>query len=250
MSTGRKPAAGQSSRTRAARYAAVVPHGSFYRGLEAAQTQFAALAGPSPEQFAAAAQTALTPLLVQSPAPRACRVGCTSCCRHLVGVGFAETVAVARAVAALPATRRDGVESELRRAAAMGRELDDQQGIAARAPCPLLHDGACAVYEARPLPCRALFSADADACRADAAGQPLPGGVPFDAAAFAAGLGAAAALALAAGPRGWPTQRRELRSALAAVLACSAAGMAAMAAAFQAARPLPGDGVTGTPEPG
>lgn len=69
-----------------------------------------------------------------------CRRGCDACCRHL-SVFAVEAAAIREALSALPEA-----EAELIRGKA---EL-----AAADAPCPLLEDGLCLLYEARPIICR------------------------------------------------------------------------------------------------
>lgn len=88
----------------------------------------------------------------------------------------------------------------------------------AHTPCPLLEGGNCQLYEARPLPCRALGSTDANACAMEAEGERTP--VPFDVEAYVTGIGIGAALNDTSGGHG----HRELRSALAAMLITDAAG--------------------------
>ena len=83
-------------------------------------------------------------------------------------------------------------------------------------------DARCTVYAARPLPCRAWTATDEARCA-----EPGPLGIAFDRQAFLLGLGAASAL------RGDGPEPRELRAALAAVLAADEAGVAA---AFDGAR--------------
>lgn len=98
-------------------------------------------------------------------------------------------------------------------------------------PCPFLRtDRSCGVYAARPLPCRALASSDAEACAAAVRGQAT---VPRDEAAFWRGLGAAATLATAA-----PVGSRELRSAVAGLLLAEG-NPEARAEAFLIARAAP-----------
>lgn len=70
----------------------------------------------------------------------ACRPGCDSCCRHL-RLFPVEAAAIGAALDALPPEMRDRVRA---RAAGCG-ESD---------PCPLLRDGLCELYAARPLICR------------------------------------------------------------------------------------------------
>lgn len=76
------------------------------------------------------------------PAQFACRLGCHSCCRPGLTVSALEAESLRAFFLANP-----GVEAEARRVAA----LDPHQGKR----CALLDEqGACVVYEARPLVCR------------------------------------------------------------------------------------------------
>lgn len=71
-----------------------------------------------------------------------CRRGCAGCCRHL-RLFPVEAAALAEALRALPQTERTVLRAQLVAAAAAP---DD--------PCPLLRDGACLLYLARPIICR------------------------------------------------------------------------------------------------
>lgn len=209
---------------------------SFYRGLETVAAALPAAAGAA--ATAAAAHAAAAALWTAASAPRACRRGCSACCHHPVGIRFAEAVRLLAAIERAP----PGLALRQRLLGAAGEGAAWRQLAASRAACPLLQDDCCAVHAERPLPCRALFSADAAACADDLLGVPLPLGVPFEGDAFAAGLGAAAALDQHAGRRGWPEGARELRSALARLLQLpNGAGEAAMAAAFAGALPAGDD---------
>ncbi len=69
----------------------------------------------------------------------ACRAGCDACCRHL-SVFAVEAAALKAALKSRPP-----------------EEADRIRRLAATAPsgrCPLLHDGLCLLYEARPVICR------------------------------------------------------------------------------------------------
>lgn len=70
----------------------------------------------------------------------ACRRGCDACCRHLT-LFRVEGAALARALESLPTAQAEAVRERARRASAEG-------------PCPLLEEGACLLYAARPLICR------------------------------------------------------------------------------------------------
>jgi len=69
-----------------------------------------------------------------------CRKGCDSCCRHF-SLFWVEAVNLAAFVTTLPQQQADFLRSR-------AKTLADQD------VCPLLVDGACAVYAARPIICR------------------------------------------------------------------------------------------------
>jgi hypothetical protein len=73
----------------------------------------------------------------------ACRRGCAFCCHVDIDVTPLEAIRLARRAPGAGAGARPS---------------------ARRAPCPLLSDGACTQYDARPYACRAVFSPDAKAC--------------------------------------------------------------------------------------
>jgi len=90
-----------------------------------------------------------------------CRAGCSFCCRLKVTATLLEIVRIAAAMAGgrFP-DRRPAVHA----AAADVAGLSDRERLARKIPCPLLLDGACSIYEARPLTCRALLSRSASLC--------------------------------------------------------------------------------------
>jgi uncharacterized protein len=69
-----------------------------------------------------------------------CRPGCDACCRHL-SIFAVEAAAIREALRALPAP----AAAELREAGGAATPED---------PCPLLQDGLCRLYGARPIICR------------------------------------------------------------------------------------------------
>lgn len=84
-----------------------------------------------------------------------CRKGCDACCRHL-SVFAVEAAALKEALEKLPPH-----EYALLRAAAVDASPDS--------PCPLLHDGLCLLYQARPIICRThglplLLQRDGESC--------------------------------------------------------------------------------------
>jgi hypothetical protein len=78
----------------------------------------------------------------------ACRQGCDDCCRRHLSLFPVEAEALGRAAAALPPPEREALARHL-------AEWDDRYGGSSKeAPCPLLREGACLLYEARPVLCR------------------------------------------------------------------------------------------------
>ncbi|MCA1909007.1 MAG: YkgJ family cysteine cluster protein [Magnetospirillum sp.] len=98
-----------------------------------------------------------TPAYVLGTAPAACRRGCGWCCHQKVGAAAIEVLAMSRALAQRP------VERAMLADWAPGR------------PCAFLKDGACAVYDIRPLKCRSLWHVDVRHCMAKYAGLPVSG---------------------------------------------------------------------------
>lgn len=122
-----------------------------------------------------------------------CRVGCASCCRHVVPVAPVEALAVSKLVKSLPAKQREAVR---RRFAAAVRKLEELSLVDAHAPrgrtaltatptrersawdvasatyfnagvtCPFLESERCIVYAERPVACRQhLVTSPPEKCR-------------------------------------------------------------------------------------
>lgn len=210
----------------------------YYRGLEAAALAIAGVPETTrrtdPVAAAAAVHAASSAWLAAAPErPRACRDGCAHCCHFPVGVTFGEALRLHEALAQLGSEPRQRVLAACRAAG----EATPWEQLVGHA-CPLLELGRCSAYEARPLPCRALASRDADACAAALRGT---ADVPRDEVAFWRGVGAVAGLV---GDE--PAGSRELRSALLALHAVlgqkprvAQGELEAARAAFAAARPVP-----------
>ena len=93
-----------------------------------------------------------------------CRRGCTDCCHHLFQITELEAAFISTAVKNLPAEKRQSLESRARKYTEervkllFDRQVPDAWGSlpppGLRLACPALEDGACQIYEYRPLICR------------------------------------------------------------------------------------------------
>lgn len=125
----------------------------------------------------AAADEAMAKVLANAEIKRAvegaaCRAGCSHCCRQVVGITAAEETLVVEAVERLPKDIRDGVRRRHAAASCKLGQMPVDQWQASRVPCPLLDEaGLCVIHADRPLPCRAVLSAEEAACRAWAEGE-------------------------------------------------------------------------------
>ena len=106
-----------------------------------------------------------------------CRRGCSYCCHMNVAVTPLEAARIAAGLRRRP----DGD----RRSALLGADVrlgrrGAEARLAMKQPCPLLVEGACSIYEMRPLACRALLSLSAQLCEleAEAAASGRPSSVP------------------------------------------------------------------------
>ncbi|MBI1757598.1 MAG: YkgJ family cysteine cluster protein [Fimbriimonas ginsengisoli] len=90
----------------------------------------------------------------------ACKAGCDACCHRTVPVSLPEAIGIASQVGKKDdSALRERIK--LYRARTAPFRAHEQE---ARVACPLLADGLCTVYDARPLFCRGLSSFDAGAC--------------------------------------------------------------------------------------
>jgi Fe-S-cluster containining protein len=93
-----------------------------------------------------------------------CWRGCTDCCHHLFQITELEAAFVSHAVKSLPSEKRRAMEGraqeyiEAREKLLEERQVPDAWGSlpppGLHLACPALLDGACQVYEHRPLICR------------------------------------------------------------------------------------------------
>jgi Fe-S-cluster containining protein len=93
-----------------------------------------------------------------------CRSGCSDCCHQLFQITEIEAAVISREMAELPEDLRQRLRDRSRPYLAARRQLIAAQGEqeawgqlpppGSRLACPALEDGACTIYEHRPLICR------------------------------------------------------------------------------------------------
>lgn len=95
--------------------------------------------------------------------PIACGRGCAFCCMNT----WIEVTApeVFFTVKKLPESQREQAKASVLRACSRTDGVSLAERVKMAVPCPLLEDGACSVYEIRPLACRLAVSADSEICR-------------------------------------------------------------------------------------
>ncbi len=97
--------------------------------------------------------------------PLACAKGCSWCCRCFVTCSPPEIFRIAYWL-------RDNADARRIDTSAIAAEADRRRPLSetdlfkTKPMCALLTEGACGVYDVRPLPCRALLSLSEEACRA------------------------------------------------------------------------------------
>lgn len=104
-------------------------------------------------------------LPIADRSPVACRAGCAFCCHLRVMVTPVEVFGLLNYLAANLSTEQFAAFK--RRVAEASRklsELEHRQVLTTNIPCPVLVDGRCSGYAARPLNCRSYHSLDRDAC--------------------------------------------------------------------------------------
>lgn len=89
------------------------------------------------------------------PKQKACRAGCSYCCHLQVEVSVPEILGlVAHVTANFSKTELEALKARVRATERRVRGLNSYERLFARVLCPLLLDGKCSVYPARPLVCR------------------------------------------------------------------------------------------------
>jgi hypothetical protein len=108
----------------------------------------------------------------------ACRRGCAHCCHIAVTISSVEAALIGRHVGKKPAEPAHSVRIGALTDAASAHAAVLAIGAPEVGACPFLVDGACSIYEVRPMACRLLLNLDDDdlLCRL-VPGQDIP--VPY-----------------------------------------------------------------------
>ncbi len=103
-----------------------------------------------------------------APKPTACGSGCTYCCHLQVEISVPELVSLIAYVSEnFSYAETEALTARVHEAERQTRGLNSYERLFARVPCPLLSDGQCSVYPARPLVCRGYNSYNWAICAQD-----------------------------------------------------------------------------------
>jgi Fe-S-cluster containining protein len=146
----------------------------------------------------------------------ACRRGCAHCCHTFVSARAPEVLFVKRAI---PSRDRDALRAAVDEAYAVTGTLgpDGRQGMGQA--CPLLREGVCQVYQARPMTCRMAVSESAELCARAFAPGAGPENIPVPEYYPTLRRGYSIALAGALRRAGYPAWSYEYNAAMRTALA-------------------------------
>ncbi|MFZ5941218.1 MAG: YkgJ family cysteine cluster protein [Bacteroidota bacterium] len=98
--------------------------------------------------------------------PAACRRGCSWCCHQAVfGVSHEFVYLRNWLERNLDPKVLEGITKRAGAKQAVTEKLSATARLQHKAPCPLLENGACMAYSARPMACRIYLSSDEGSCR-------------------------------------------------------------------------------------
>lgn len=151
------------------------------------------------------------------PEPHACKASCAYCCHSFTSISAPEAFALARLLSERSTGNRQSLAQQFveRSNGVIGLDADarfDKLRIA----CPLLIDGHCSAYDARPIACRMYCSFDVECCKASFEGSPDK--IPLDRRIFGAGSVIKFALCAALYSCGYEVASYELGEAVTRVL--------------------------------
>jgi Fe-S-cluster containining protein len=96
----------------------------------------------------------------------ACRAGCTWCCYFTVDARAVEVFGILDFVEqSFTPEEKARVHAEVRANSAALRKLGEEERVTRNIKCPLLNEGRCTVYEARPQSCRNYHATNVAGCR-------------------------------------------------------------------------------------
>jgi Fe-S-cluster containining protein len=147
----------------------------------------------------------------------ACSKGCNYCCHSFVAITAPEAFRLAETIRGIKIA---GMERDAVRARAqplIGVSPADRIGT--KLPCPLLVEGGCSVYRARPLVCRQATSTNLAACIDEFEGRDLHSRIPISGVHLQHASNAHITLLGAMRAAGFTTDALELAAALDVVLA-------------------------------
>jgi len=128
----------------------------------------------------------------------ACQKGCFYCCHVMVEVTVPEVLAVAQYIREkFTQEEQEHVMRSIEGGIKATEGMTRKERFVFRVPCPLLKDGACSVYEIRPVTCRAWHSFDVEGCKSDFEHPGSPHIIPINEVALRAGLHVEAGLGIA-----------------------------------------------------
>lgn len=178
-------------------------------------------------QLASRAARRASEMAADSPdAPRrACQAGCAACCRLAVSVTPVEALWIAaRLRESQSAGELERLTARIAETSAAVSALSMEGRARVKIPCALLgQDGACSIYEFRPLGCRGWTSFSRQACEAALAEERPGQDGPMDRFALAAACGVTEGLERGLRSAGLDGGQYEFHSAVRASLAPGAA---------------------------
>jgi len=103
-----------------------------------------------------------------APKPTACRAGCNYCCHLQVEISVPELLSlVSHITENFSQEEIESLKARVYEAERQTRGMNSYERLFARVLCPLLSDGQCSVYPARPLVCRGYNSYNWAICAQD-----------------------------------------------------------------------------------
>jgi Fe-S-cluster containining protein len=150
----------------------------------------------------------------------ACRAGCTWCCYFTVDVRAAEVFRILDFVEqSFTPEEKARVYAEVRANSAALKNLGEGERVTRNIKCPLLNEGRCTIYAARPQSCRNYHATNAAGCRQSyEEPENLDIDPDFAPGVYQAGGAHVEAVSAAMGDAGYDVDAYELNCALDAAL--------------------------------